>query len=132
MYVYVRNKHIIFKSKTLKQTLWFLHDCNVFIVDFEPTDRIIYEDNQVILYENSKQYIEDSNRYQLNKENQFLKKENKELKQIVDSGILKDKGNIQWWEKLQRKLYLLKSFRNAKKSTTWQKNGVDRLKAGMA
>ena len=39
-------------------------------------DNLIYEDNQIKKYENSKQYIEDTNRYHLTKELEEEKRKN--------------------------------------------------------
>lgn len=78
------------------------------------TDNIIFEENQIKRYENSKQYIEDTNRYRLNKELEDTKRRNKELTKIANKTVkkeleldVKDKEPNEY----QRKIYLLKQMR---------------------
>jgi hypothetical protein len=53
-------------------------------------DNLIFEENQIKKYENSKQYIEDSNRYHLTKELEDTKRKNAELTSIANSKVKKD------------------------------------------
>lgn len=78
------------------------------------TDNLIYEDNQIKRYENSKQYIEDTNRYHLTKELEEEKRKNWELTQIANSKVKKDlelEAKGQEVDEYQRKLYMLKNMR---------------------
>ena len=54
------------------------------------TDRLIFEDNQIKIYEQSKQYGEDINRYQLQKDLKEEKRKNKELVQIANMKVTKE------------------------------------------
>ena len=78
------------------------------------TDNLIFEDNQIKKYENSKQYIEDTNRYHLTHELEETKRKNTELEQIANMKVRKelelDKKGEEDGE-YQRKLYLLKNMR---------------------
>ena len=77
-------------------------------------DNLIFEDNQIKKYENSKQYIEDSNRYHLTKELEDTKRKNAELTTIANAKMNKDlelevKG--QKPDEYNKKLYLLKNMK---------------------
>ncbi len=54
------------------------------------TDRLIYEEWQVKIYENSKQYGEDINRYHLQKELERKTKDNMELRAIAYNKMAKE------------------------------------------
>ena len=78
------------------------------------TDRLIFEDNQIKIYEQSKQYGEDINRYQLQKDLKEEKRKNKELVQIANMKVAKELELEKKWEEAneyQRKLYLLRNMR---------------------
>ena len=77
-------------------------------------DNLIFEENQIKKYENSKQYIEDSNRYHLTKELEDTKRKNAELTTIANAKMNKDlelevKG--QKPDEYNKKIYLLKNMR---------------------
>jgi hypothetical protein len=61
-----------------------------YITEYSQTDNLIFEDNQIKKYENSKQYIEDTNRYHLNKELEEIKRKKSELEQIANAKVKKD------------------------------------------
>ena len=78
------------------------------------TDNLIYEDNQIKRYENSRQYENDINKFHLERELDETKRKNSELLQIANTKVRKEmeldvKG--QEPDEYQRKLYLLKSMR---------------------
>ena len=54
------------------------------------TDNLIYEDNQIKRYENSRQYNEDINKYRLTKELEETKRKNAELTTIANAKMKKD------------------------------------------
>ena len=88
-------------------------------------DNLIFEENQIKRYENSKQYIEDSNRYHLTKELEDTKRKNAELTTIANAKMNKDlelevKG--QKPDEYNKKLYLLKNMKWLQRSW-WQENG---------
>ena len=88
-------------------------------------DNLIFEDNQIKKYENSKQYIEDSNRYHLTKELEDTKRKNAELTTIANAKMNKDlelevKG--QKPDEYNKKIYLLKNMKWLQRSW-WQENG---------
>ena len=88
-------------------------------------DNLIFEDNQIKKYENSKQYIEDSNRYHLTKELEDTKRKNAELTTIANAKMNKDlelevKG--QKPDEYNKKLYILKNMKWLQRSW-WQENG---------
>jgi len=77
-------------------------------------DNLIFEENQIKKYENSKQYIEDSNRYHLTKELEDTKRKNAELTTIANAKMNKDlelevKG--QKPDEYNKKIYLLKNMK---------------------
>ena len=88
-------------------------------------DNLIFEENQIKKYENSKQYIEDSNRYHLTKELEDTKRKNAELTTIANAKMKKDleldaKG--QKPDEYNKKIYLLKNMKWLQRSW-WQENG---------
>lgn len=88
--------------------------CSEHVVEYKRTDRLIYEDNRVKRYEESRQYAEDTDRYRIQKENELLRKKNNELTKIANVKVTKDlelevKG--QEANEYQRKIYLLKHMR---------------------
>ena len=77
-------------------------------------DNLIFEDNKIKKYENSRQYIEDSNRYRLNKELEETKRKNSELTSIANMKVEKElELDVKWQEanEYQRKIYLLRNMR---------------------
>lgn len=99
--------------------------CSEHVVECKMTDRLIYEDNMIKLYENSRQFAEDTNRYRIQKENELLKKKNQELTKIANVKVTKDlelevKG--QEANEYQRKIYLLKHMREWLQQSQWQEN----------
>lgn len=77
-------------------------------------DNLIFEENQIKKYENSKQYIEDTNRYHLTKELEETKRKNSELTSIANAKVRKElELDVKWEEdgEYQRKLYMLKNMR---------------------
>ena len=85
-----------------------------YITKYSMDDNLIFEENQIKKYENSKQYIEDTNRYHLTKELEDTKRKNAELTSIANAKVKKDleldaKG--QEADEYQRKLYTLKNMR---------------------
>ena len=113
MYVYVSNKwNIILKTKTRRMGIQ--NKYREYIVNYELSDNLIFENWQVVKYENSKQYIEDTNRYHLTKELEETQRKNKELEKIANTKITKDmkleiKGETA--DEYHRKLYLLRNMR---------------------
>lgn len=96
-----------------------------YITRYSMEDNLIFEDNQIKKYENSKQYIEDSNRYHLTKELEDTKRKNAELTTIANAKMTKDlelevKG--QKPDEYNKKLYLLKNMKWLQRSW-WQENG---------
>ena len=85
-----------------------------YITRYSMDDNLIFEDNQIKKYENSKQYIEDSNRYHLTKELEDTKRKNAELTTIANAKMRKDleldvKG--QEPDEYNKKIYLLKNMK---------------------
>lgn len=113
MYVYVSDKwNIIMKSNIRLTGLW--NQYREFNTAYTMEDNLIFEENQIKKYENSKQYIEDTNRYRLNKELEETKRKNWELTQIADMKVRKELELDKKWEEdweYQRKLYLLRNMR---------------------
>ena len=124
MYVYVSDKwNIIMKSKVRLTGLW--NQYREFNTAYTMEDNLIFEENQIKKYENSKQYIEDSNRYHLTKELEDTKRKNAELTTIANAKMTKDlelevKG--QKPDEYNKKLYLLKNMKWLQRSW-WQENG---------
>ena len=77
-------------------------------------DNLIFEENKIKKYENSKQYIEDSNRYHLTHELEEANRKNAELTTIANAKVKKElelerKGLEP--DEYTRKLYLLKNMK---------------------
>ena len=90
-----------------------------YITNYSMEDNLIFEDNQIKKYENSKQYIEDSNRYHLTKELEKTKKKNAELTTIANAKMKKDlELDAKWQEpdEYNKKLYLLKNMKCSQRS----------------
>lgn len=85
MYVYVKNGKIYLTTEEKTK----VQGCQEYITNHKKTDRLIFENGQVKLYENSKQYIEDTNRYHLQKELKEEKRKNKELTKIANTKVSK-------------------------------------------
>lgn len=124
MYVYVSEKwNIIMKSNIRLTGLW--NQYREFNTAYTMEDNLIFEENQIKKYENSKQYVEDSNRYHLTKELEETKRENAELTKIANSKMVKDlELEAKWQEpdEYNRKLYLLKNMKWLQHSW-WHENG---------
>ena len=124
MYVYVSDKwNIIMKSKIRLNGLW--NQYREYNTSYTMEDNLIFEDNQIKKYENSKQYIEDTNRYHLTKELEDTKRKNAELTTIANAKVQKEMElDVKWKEanEYQRKLYLLKNMKWLQRSW-WQENG---------
>lgn len=124
MYVYVSDKwNIIMKSNIRLTGLW--NQYREFNTAYTMEDNLIFEENQIKKYENSKQYIEDSNRYHLTKELEDTKRKNAELTTIANAKMTKDlelevKG--QKPDEYNKKIYLLKNMKWLQRSW-WQENG---------
>ena len=120
LYVYVApDGNIRLKSKERCFKNW-VKGCSEHVVGYEMSDRLIFEDNQIKKYENSKQFWEDINRYHLQKEVRNLKKENKDLVKIANNKVTKElELEVKWQEAnaYQRKIYLLKQMRDASKKS---------------
>lgn len=85
-----------------------------YITEYNQLDNLIFEDNQIKKYENSKQYIEDRDRYHLEKELKEEKRKNTELTQIANMKVKKElELDVKWQEadEYQRKIYLLRNMR---------------------
>lgn len=85
-----------------------------YITEYNQLDNLIFEDNQIKKYENSKQYIEDTNRYHLTEELKEEKRKNTELTQIANMKVKKElELDVKWQEadEYQRKIYLLRNMR---------------------
>lgn len=115
MYVYVSDKwNIIMKSKVRLTGLW--NQYREFNTAYTMEDNLIFEENQIKKYENSKQYIEDTNRYKLNKELEEEKRKNADLTKIANTKVRKElELDVKWQEpnEYQRKIYLLRNMRDA-------------------
>lgn len=114
MYVYVSNKgNIILKSYTRVMRM-LTQGYKEYQTNYSLEDNLIFERGQVVRYENSKQWEEDNDIYHTKEELRKATKKNEELTLIANTKIEKEK----WVEatELQRKIYLLNSLKNAKKS----------------
>ena len=113
MYVYVSDKwNIIMKSNI--QLNGLRNQYKEYNTNYTMEDNLIYEDNQIKKYENSKQYIEDSNRYHLTHELEETKRKNAELTSIANAKVKKELELERKWQEAdeyQRKLYTLKNMR---------------------
>ncbi len=113
MYVYVSDKWNII-LKTMNKRTGLQNKYREYIVNYSMSDNLIYENWQVIRYENSKQWEEDTNKYHLNKELEETKRKNEELTAIANSKVRKEMEldtKKQWDMEYQRKLYFLKNMR---------------------
>lgn len=124
MYVYVSDKWNIIMRSSFRMT-WMQNKYREYITRYSMEDNLIFEDNQIKKYENSKQYIEDTNRYHLTKELEDTKRKNAELTTIANAKMNKDlelevKG--QKPDEYNKKLYLLKNMKWLQRSW-WQENG---------
>jgi len=124
MYVYVSDKWNIIMRSSFRMT-WMQNKYREYITRYSMDDNLIFEDNQIKKYENSKQYIEDTNRYHLTKELEDTKRKNAELTTIANAKMNKDlelevKG--QKPDEYNKKLYLLKNMKWLQRSW-WQENG---------
>lgn len=124
MYVYVSEKWNIIMRSSFRMT-WMQNKYREYITKYSMDDNLIFEDNQIKKYENSKQYIEDSNRYHLTKELEDTKRKNAELTTIANAKMNKDlelevKG--QKPDEYNKKLYLLKNMKWLQRSW-WHENG---------
>jgi len=119
MFVYVLNNKIVLKSK--ERIVEMLPQYKEYQVNYTETDRLIFEDNQIKLYENSKQYLEDINYYHLQTENEKLKKENKQLEFIAHEKIQEDREMFTTDKPndYQKKIYLLKKIK-CSRQLSWQ------------
>lgn len=118
MYVYVKDWMIIYKSDK-KVVRGFVSWADVYIVDCRDTDKLIFEGNQVKIYENSNQYNEDMNTYHLSRQVDNLSRKNEELLKIANTKVTKEMElEVKWKEanEYQRKLYLLKNMRWSQQS----------------
>ena len=93
---------------------WMQNKYREYITNYTMDDNIIFEENQIKKYENSKQYREDTNRYHLEKELEDTKRKNSELTKIANAKVRKEleldaKG--QEPDEYQRKLYTLKNMK---------------------
>lgn len=100
------------KSKIRLNGLW--NQYREYNTSYTMEDNLIFEENQIKKYENSKQYIEDTNRYHLTKELEDTKRKNAELTTIANAKVTKEleleERGLEANE-YQRKLYLLKNMR---------------------
>ena len=100
------------KSKVRLTGLW--NQYREFNTAYTMEDNLIFEENQIKKYENSKQYREDTNRYHLEKELKETKRKNSELTKIANAKVRKEmeldvKG--QEPNEYQRKLYTLRNMK---------------------
>lgn len=113
MYVYVSDKwNIIMKSNI--QLTGLRNQYKEYNTNYTMEDNLIFEDNKIKKYENSKQYIEDSNRYHLTHELEETKRKNAELTTIANAKVTKELELERKWQEAdeyQRKLYLLKNMK---------------------
>ena len=112
MYVYVSDKWNIIMKSNIRLT-WLQNQYREYSTAYTMEDNLIFEENQIKKYENSKQYIEDTNRYHLNKEVDRLNQENKDLTIIANSVVKKETKMARSDEPTEynRKIYLLKNKR---------------------
>ena len=110
MYVYVKGGKIWMQSENRIKAPWFKE----YQTDHKMTDKLIFEDGKVKIYEQSRQYIEDTDRYHLEKQLRIQTKRNKDLETIANAKVQKEleldtKG--QTADGYQRNIYLLKNKR---------------------
>ena len=113
MYVYVSNEwNIILRSN--KRLNGIQNKYKEYDTRYSITDNLIYEDNQIKRYENSRQYENDINKFHLERELDETKRKNAELLQIANTKVKKEMElEVKWQEpdEYQRKLYLLKNMK---------------------
>lgn len=83
LYVYVKENRIYAKREERAHYPW----CMEIICDYQKTDMLIWEDNQVKLYTESKQYRKDKHINTLEEENKRLVKQNKDLTRLAEREI---------------------------------------------
>ena len=83
LYVYVKENRIYAKREERAHYPW----CMEIICDYQKTDMLIWEDNQVKLYTESKQYRKDKHIDTLEEENKRLVKQNKDLTRLAEREI---------------------------------------------
>lgn len=113
MYVYVSDKwNIVLKTNVRQTKLWWKY--REYDVAYNENDNLIFEWNQVIKYENSKQYIEDTNRYHREKELKEERRKNADLTKIANAKVTKElELEARWLEanEYQRKIYMIRNMR---------------------
>lgn len=83
LYVYVKENRIYAKREERAHYPW----CMEIICDYQKTDMLIWEDSQVKLYIESKQYRKDKHIDTLEEENKRLVKQNKDLTRLAEREI---------------------------------------------
>ena len=83
LYVYVKENRIYAKREERAHYPW----CMEIICDYQKTDMLIWEDNQVKLYTESKKYRKDKHIDTLEEENKRLVKQNKDLTRLAEREI---------------------------------------------
>ena len=124
MYVYVSNEwNIILRSN--KKLTGMQNKYREYDTRYSITDNLIYEDNQIKRYENSRQYENDINKFHLERELSETKRKNAELTVIANAKMKKDlELDIKWQEpdEYNKKLYILKNMK-CSQHLWWQENG---------
>lgn len=93
--------------------------CQEYITNTGMHDKLIFEDNQVKIYEQSRQYEEDINKYKLQKDLKEEKRKNEELTKIANMKVKKElelEAKNQEPNEYQRKIYLLRNMRWSQQS----------------
>lgn len=83
LYVYVKENRIYAKREERAHYPW----CMEIICDYQKTDMLIWEDSQVKLYTESKQYRKDKHIDTLEEENKRLVRQNKDLTRLAEREI---------------------------------------------
>lgn len=83
LYVYVKENRIYAKRTDRGHYPW----CHEIICDYEKTDLLIWEDSQVKLYKDSRQYRKDKKIDTLEEENKRLRKQNRDLNTLAEREI---------------------------------------------
>ena len=110
MYVYVSEQwNIILKSN--KKLSGFQNRYREYDTKYSINDNLIYEDNQIKRYENSRQYENDINKFHLERELSETKRKNEELLQIANTKVKKEMALKDEASEYHRKLYLLNNMR---------------------
>lgn len=124
MYVYVSDKwNIILKSE--KKLMGLQNKYREYQTQYTKLDNLIFEDNQIKRYENSRQYAEDINKFHLERELSETKRKNAELTTIANAKMTKDlELEVKWQEpdEYNKKLYILKNMK-CSQHLWWQENG---------